>query len=429
MNIKKPMKRSSLIVLGVTLILLILALLGYLLIYNKTPAHPPPSLYIPPKLTPVPLKEVSMYNQLTPQRQELRKILENQFARFALNGISKEQLEAVAAAPDKVRDTFCAMHIQIVNQKIYYKKKLAGHRERIVLNALHKLVNTYNVKNVDLVIFIGDNMVITNDKKWDTLFQSIPAFHSSIDLNSKAEKNLIMMPDIHMLSLDGWNKLYKDIKDSSALAPWENKINKIYWRGSTTGGVYQTEDRIYNIKNYSKLPRISLVMMSLSFPDKIDARFTAYYQFDHSQSSQDLFKVLTILFEDSPKVPEVEHLPYKYLASIDGNTAAWVRPLWIMASNSVLLFQFRYVQWFSAAIKPWVHYVPLDYDISDIFQKLEWLRTHDAEAKKISENANKFIEAVMLPEHILEDFAFLLNEYASIQKFELTTPTLPLCGS
>lgn len=31
------------------------------------------------------------------------------------------------------------------------------------------------------------------------------------------------------------------------------------------------------------------------------------------------------------------------------------------------------------AVRPWVHYVPLKMDLSDLAEKLEWARTHDAE--------------------------------------------------
>lgn len=38
-------------------------------------------------------------------------------------------------------------------------------------------------------------------------------------------------------------------------------------------------------------------------------------------------------------------------------------------------------------IKPWVHYVPVKLDLSDLMEKLEWAETHQDEAKRIADNA------------------------------------------
>lgn len=166
--------------------------------------------------------------------------------------------------------------------------------------------------------------------------------------------------------------------------------------------------------------------MSKSFPQQIDARFTNLNNsFSEDKSGNDLKFVVEKLFGDTARLEEVDHLTHKYLISTDGCVAAWLRPVWIMASNSVLLFQHKFEQWFYPSLKAWVHYVPIKDDISNILEIHKWLITHDVEAKKISENANKLVENALLPEHIEEDLAFILNGYAAIQKFELRKPTLP----
>ena len=42
-------------------------------------------------------------------------------------------------------------------------------------------------------------------------------------------------------------------------------------------------------------------------------------------------------------------------------------------------------------IEPWVHYVPVRSDLSDLLDKLEWAESHPDEARQISENATKFM--------------------------------------
>ena len=43
-------------------------------------------------------------------------------------------------------------------------------------------------------------------------------------------------------------------------------------------------------------------------------------------------------------------------------------------------------------MKPWVHYVPVSHDLSDLFDLIDCLRENDDKAKQISENAMEFAE-------------------------------------
>ena len=77
----------------------------------------------------------------------------------------------------------------------------------------------------------------------------------------------------------------------------------------------------------------------------------------------------------------------------DGNTAAWMRPFTIMYSNSVLMMvDTAKYQWFYDRLIPWVHYVPLKRDLSDLYAKISWLRTHDDKAKWISKQGRLFVQ-------------------------------------
>jgi hypothetical protein len=76
------------------------------------------------------------------------------------------------------------------------------------------------------------------------------------------------------------------------------------------------------------------------------------------------------------------------------------------------------------ALEPYVNYIPLKKDLSDIFEKLEWLKTNDSKAKIISENALAFCRNCLMPEDLDEYITIALNEYHSLQKFELYTTTL-----
>ncbi len=47
-------------------------------------------------------------------------------------------------------------------------------------------------------------------------------------------------------------------------------------------------------------------------------------------------------------------------------------------------------QWFYQDITPWVHYVPVQSDFSDIEEKIEWCLANDSEASQIAAAGQRF---------------------------------------
>ena len=366
-----------------------------------------------PELLHPPGEPSTNQTSLASERLAIWQEWEKQFKGLNETGITKEQIAAFDNAPEREKSDFSLLRVQIIDQKIHarcYVYNGVKERASIWLRGLKKVVSTYKVKNVDLVFCIGDKLPTHFAENQLT----IPIMYS--DTPSLTNRpNVIPVPDVYMI--EQWPKLYPRIQAAHNDNPWSTKTEKVFWRGSATGGMY-------DLTTIHKLPRMSLAMMSASYPDKIDAKFTGMSQISSNPSGEALRQVIKTLSIDGLPVEEVLHLAYKYLPSIDGNGAAWLRPEWIMASNSVLMFQHEFSQWFYPALKPWVHYVPLKADISDIFEKLDWLKAHDAEANVISENANKLVENALSPEHIIEDLAFLLNRYADLQEFTIDRPTL-----
>ena len=97
-----------------------------------------------------------------------------------------------------------------------------------------------------------------------------------------------------------------------------------------------------------------------------------------------------------------------------------------MLSNSVLLKQeTNLIQWFYPALEPYKNYVPVNERLTDIFAQLEWMKNHDEEVKKISENAQNFIKNDLMPSNIEAHSAIILNEYHKLHRNIKIIPTLP----
>ena len=74
--------------------------------------------------------------------------------------------------------------------------------------------------------------------------------------------------------------------------------------------------------------------------------------------------------------------------TVDGNTCAWVRFPWQMISYSVpVKVESEKIEYFYSGLEPWVHYVPIKADYSDLLENIQWLKENDEKAKKIAENA------------------------------------------
>jgi len=103
-------------------------------------------------------------------------------------------------------------------------------------------------------------------------------------------------------------------------------------------------------------------------------------------------------FADKSLLGPDAHSRYKYVLIIDGNTQA-SNGHWGFALGSVpiLITHPESRWWFKTELIPMVNYVPINYDLSDLVEKIEWLVTHDDEARIIAEGALRMSQRVFSP--------------------------------
>ena len=82
------------------------------------------------------------------------------------------------------------------------------------------------------------------------------------------------------------------------------------------------------------------------------------------------------------------------------------------------------MQWYYHLLQPYVHYIPLKYDISDLEEKIIYMRKHDQEMQEIVKNANRLIEQNLQSEHLYGYMVELLNQYAAKQGDIVKKPNL-----
>ncbi len=98
-----------------------------------------------------------------------------------------------------------------------------------------------------------------------------------------------------------------------------------------------------------------------------------------------------------PHMSQREAGAYKYVFDVDGN--GWsARFRRLMSMHSVVFKASVYPEWFSERVQPWVHYVPVQMDYSDLYDSLAFFAgdingegAHDGMAKQIGAQGREWV--------------------------------------
>ena len=157
---------------------------------------------------------------------------------------------------------------------------------------------------------------------------------------------------------------------------WENRIPKIVWRGGSSGF-----DR----------PSIRAEAINMLFDHpSADVRFTlgGWLRNDAVLPSQHFGETMTA----------EQQCCFKYILIIDGACIA-SNHQWVFGSGSVPVMVTHPDNdfWFRKYLVPMVNYVPIKYDLSDLVEQLEWLVSHDEEARTIAAAASELSARIFAP--------------------------------
>ena len=190
----------------------------------------------------------------------------------------------------------------------------------------------------------------------------------------KNDPYTVMIPDTDFIKTRGYVDLKQEIDRDDI--KWEDKENKIFWRGGCHGFGYSAYDPVLK-----RCQRQILIDLSKENLDWLDAKA--------SYSS-----------------PKKEFLKYKYQLDVDGEVNAWSALWWKLYSNSVVFkVDSHYEQWYYKDLKEWEHYIPVKADLSDLEEKYRWALENDEKCKNIAQRGKEFISK-MTYEYVLETLRF-----------------------
>ena len=83
--------------------------------------------------------------------------------------------------------------------------------------------------------------------------------------------------------------------------------------------------------------------------------------------------------------PDRRQWRHRYLLDVDGYVRTYDAWAWKLMSGSVVLSQASpWDTFFTVQFEPWVHFVPVAEDFSDLAERLAWCRSNDDECHEIA---------------------------------------------
>jgi hypothetical protein len=199
----------------------------------------------------------------------------------------------------------------------------------------------------------------------------IPLLHSKVNIltfNKHLNDNTaICVPDIHFIrnSNRDYQENYNQIDVN--FITWEDKNNIFVWRGNINNG---TKYNFYHPSNKSVNQRQYFVNLIDSFP-KLKKYVDANENF------------LSIS----------DQIKSKFLIDIDGFANTWDSLCWKLYSGSLVIKnESIWKQWYYDELKPWIHYVPVNNDFSNLLQIIQWCQLNDNICREIALNARNFVK-------------------------------------
>jgi len=306
------------------------------------------------------------------------------------------------------------------NLKVYwaggYSKCFAGGSiERYV----NKSINNQKL-NISAIFSLSDGIV--EKTEFNNIQKSLgyPLSANTCELDyytlfSRALKNTVPIicmlcsrnfskPELLLLPLDdetferGLTKVLSHIPSPV----WNDRKSIVFWRGGTSGfdrpqslRMKVTEFLINNRLTNVRITRGGYPINEINIPE------------EHFGERCDL----------------QTHFQYKYILIIDGNLIA-SNHQWVFGSGSVpiMITHPQNNWWFKKFLKPMENYVPINYDLSNLEEKIEWLIQNDGEAQKIATNALEFSNRIFSPEfqqkYIDEEICSLYGNPKNIEMLE-----------
>lgn len=219
-----------------------------------------------------------------------------------------------------------------------------------------------------------------------------------------------------------------NVNKSLIISDWEKKIPTAIFRGSATGCGITTEtnqrlkiselsylwskDNRYNHKN--KVDGIPYLNAGVIGWNKRDKKYIG--------KPIDIIDNRNLKFNKLDFIDMNDQTNHKYLLHIDGHVSAYRLSKELSFGCLILKVEslYDYQLWINSLLKPWIHYIPVKKDLSDLADIITWCKKNDSKCKSIAENAKIFYQKYIQKDYIYDYMQTCLNNFS----FKYTIPNM-----
>lgn len=300
-----------------------------------------------------------------------------------------EQLVAFSADPAIGRGL--SMIVQVIEGRIFvdrtrWKNDLAWDtlRAQFILEELRLLLKQSAMPDFEFVLNVHDCPL---RKSSDTTMFSITACKN---------RNAVPLPQWFQWRDKSFSNWDDNMAKSFMIAeeiPWSEKSDKAVFYGALRkSSLFETENGQLEwidttVQNWHTFGRGKLWKLQQDHPDLFDVGIM------RASSVEDLPDILNAMNWErkSYLTMEEQFRGYKYVIYVEG-TCGWADRLKNLLSAGMVVFlqSTPCHEFFQPLLKPWVHYIPIQNDLSDLVEKVKWARSNPEPSREIGLNAADF---------------------------------------
>jgi hypothetical protein len=188
-------------------------------------------------------------------------------------------------------------------------------------------------------------------------------------------------------------KMLEDF-NGTIFTQFEDKIPSIFWRGNSIVGTERHK-----------------LFEDFNFHEKYNIKFILP---DNYKSVSEIYNYYTVhpnFFQQGLSTLE-EHLKYKYILCLEGNDVS-TGLKWMLMSNSIIVMaKATKESWLmEGLLLPYVHYLPIDADFSNLDSQLTWCNENPTLCNQIPINANNYMKMFLNKENELKLFFTITKHY------------------
>jgi hypothetical protein len=216
-----------------------------------------------------------------------------------------------------------------------------------------------------------------------------------------ASPQAFLLPDPDFIGSGGYESTRQLISELNIT--WQDRRPVAFWRGSTTGGMRHDIPADGQADDFTWLPRLDMCFRARTSPHAAlyDVGVSALINpDDHAMRAR--LEAADLL---RPPAGRDTFVSCKAILVIDGNSNAWSALFCALLSGACVLrvdSERGFRQWYYDDLKPWVNYVPVRSDLSDMDDAVAWVMANDDAARRIGEAGRALADAMTFESVVAE---------------------------